>query len=63
MNQEISKKSEKNEKITEKRGDWLVLDMYETTKRKIRGYAGSEGITNAEALKIIIDEWEALKKA
>ena len=59
MNQEISKKEEK---LMEK-GNWLVRDAYRITKRTIKAYAAKEGISIAEALKIIVEEWEAKKKS
>jgi hypothetical protein len=59
MNQEISKKEEKSAE----KGTWLIRDAYTTTKRIIKAYAAEEGVSIADALKIIVEEWKAQKKA
>ena len=63
MTQEISKKSEKKEeKITS--GDrWYIRDVDAATKKIIRKYAFDEEIKVGEALKIIVQQWKAQKKA
>jgi hypothetical protein len=46
----------------QRRNIYQIENMDEETKRKIKGYAGSHGLTVAEALKAILEEWEAAKK-
>ena len=41
--------------------DWLIRGVDEATKRKIRAYAGANGLSIAEALKAIVAEWETKK--
>lgn len=42
-----------------KRNLWMLENVDEETKRKIKGYAGRKGLTIAEALKLLIDQSEA----
>lgn len=42
-------------KDPEDTGNWLVRDVTEDTKRKIRIYAASNGLTIASAMKDMID--------
>lgn len=38
------------------KADWVIRDVPESTRHKIKGYAGSKGMTLAQALDAIIDK-------
>lgn len=40
---------------------WYIRDIDEATKKKIRMHALELGVTVAQALKVIVEEWEAKK--
>ncbi len=41
---------------------WYIRDIDPSVKKKIRRVAFELGVTVGEAMKIIVEEWEAKKK-
>jgi hypothetical protein len=41
---------------------WMIKHIDTETKRKVKSYAVLHGLSIAEALKVIVTEWETLKK-